>query len=61
MFSRMQDAQHHIATSCMANLDKMGMQCPECGSMLSRLDLAQRHWRGHENRSCEAPERALRA
>jgi len=60
-FSRVQDAERHIATSCTANPDKMGVECPECGSVLSRLDAAQRHWRGHENPSCEPPEWALRA
>ena len=60
-FSRVQDAQRHIATSCAASPEKAGVECPECGSVLSRLDAAQRHWRGHENPGCEAPEWALRA
>ncbi|KAI0299491.1 hypothetical protein BC826DRAFT_34644 [Russula brevipes] len=60
-FSRMQDAQRHMDTSCMQNPEKQGVQCPECGAVLSRLDAAQRHWRGHENPSCEAPEWANRA
>jgi uncharacterized Zn-finger protein len=60
-FSRVQDAQRHIATSCAASPDKAGVECPECGSVLSRLDAAQRHWRGHENPGCEAPEWALHA
>lgn len=58
-FSRVQDAQRHVATSCAASPDKSGIECPECGSVLSRLDAAQRHWRGHENPSCEAPDWAL--
>lgn len=58
-FTRMQDAQRHSATSCAANPDKAGVECPACGSVLSRLDAAQRHWRGHENPECEAPEWAL--
>ena len=59
-FSRVQDAERHIATSCAASPDKAGVECPECGSVLSRVDAAQRHWRGHENPGCEAPEWALR-
>jgi len=32
------------------------VDCPECGAILSRLDAAQRHWRGHENPTCPTPE-----
>ncbi|KAI9507244.1 hypothetical protein F5148DRAFT_142965 [Russula earlei] len=53
-FSRIQDAQRHIATSCNASPKKMGVECPKCGSVLSRLDAAQRHWR--QNRACAPPE-----
>lgn len=60
-FSRMQDAQRHMATTCTANPDKTGVECPECHSVLSRLDAAQRHWRGHENPTCEPPAWAQRA
>ncbi|KAH9978384.1 hypothetical protein BJV74DRAFT_859541, partial [Russula compacta] len=59
-FARIQDAQRHMATSCSANPDKMGVECPECHSVLSRLDAAQRHWRGHENPTCETPAWAQR-
>ncbi|KAI9451120.1 hypothetical protein BJY52DRAFT_1299435 [Lactarius psammicola] len=54
-FSRAQDAQRHAATTCDASPEKAGVQCPECGNVLSRLDAAQRHWRGHENPQCETP------
>jgi len=60
-FSRVQDAQRHITTSCAVSPEKTGVECPECGSVLSRLDAAQRHWRGHESPTCEPPEWALRA
>jgi endogenous inhibitor of DNA gyrase (YacG/DUF329 family) len=60
-FSRVQDAQRHVTTSCAVSPEKTGVECPECGSVLSRLDAAQRHWRGHENPMCEPPEWALRA
>src|SRR6266702_1289359 len=43
-FSRARDAQRHTATTCDANPEKAGVQCPECGKVLSRLDAAQRHW-----------------
>ncbi|KAH8986087.1 hypothetical protein EDB86DRAFT_2956729 [Lactarius hatsudake] len=55
-FSRAQDAQRHAVASCMENPNREGVRCPECGEVLSRLDSAQRHWRGHENPECEAPE-----
>ncbi|KAH9046678.1 hypothetical protein EDB84DRAFT_1575702 [Lactarius hengduanensis] len=55
-FSRAQDAQRHAVASCAENPGKAGVRCPECGEVLSRLDSAQRHWRGHENPQCEAPE-----
>lgn len=61
-FSRVQDAQRHVATSCAASPDRTGIECPACDSVLSRLDAAQRHWRGkHENSTCEPPEWALHA
>ncbi|KAH9073554.1 hypothetical protein EDB83DRAFT_2672875 [Lactarius deliciosus] len=55
-FSRAQDAQRHAVASCAENPDREGVRCPECGEVLSRQDSAQRHWRGHENPQCEAPE-----
>ncbi|KAH8986700.1 hypothetical protein EDB92DRAFT_1230348 [Lactarius akahatsu] len=55
-FSRAQDAQRHAVASCAENPDKAGVRCPECGEVLSRLDSAQRHWRGHENPQCETPK-----
>jgi Zinc finger, C2H2 type len=54
-FSRVQDAQRHMTTSCAASEEKMGVECPECNAVLSRLDAAQRHWRGHENPTCPPP------
>lgn len=60
-FSRVQDAQRHVSTSCAASPEKEGVECPECGKVLSRLDAVKRHWRGHENPTCEPPEWALRA
>lgn len=55
-FSRLQDQQRHSSTSCDASPNRATVDCPECGQILSRLDAAQRHWRGHENPSCEPPE-----
>jgi hypothetical protein len=55
-FSRLQDQQRHSTTSCDASPHRETVSCPECGAILSRLDAAQRHWRGHENPSCEPPE-----
>lgn len=55
-FSRVQDMQRHTSASCEASPDKTGVQCPECCQVLSRLDAAQRHWRGHENPTCPPPE-----
>lgn len=55
-FSRLQDQQRHSSTSCNASPNRATVVCPECGSVLSRLDAAQRHWRGHENPSCAPPE-----
>jgi hypothetical protein len=55
-FTRMQDAQRHAERSCRDNPSRTGVLCPECGEVLSRLDSAQRHWRGHENPQCEPPE-----
>lgn len=61
-FTRVQDADRHIATSCSASPEKKGVECPECGAVLSRNDAAMRHWRGaHENSTCEPPEWARRA
>jgi len=60
-FSRIQDAQRHIATSCNASPKKTGVVCPECSQVLSRTDAAQRHWRQHENPTCATPEWAMRA
>jgi hypothetical protein len=54
-FSRVQDAQRHITTSCAASPEKAGVECPECNAVLSRLDAAQRHWRGHENPTSPRP------
>ncbi|KAI0298139.1 hypothetical protein B0F90DRAFT_1735309 [Multifurca ochricompacta] len=59
-FSRPQDAQRHMATSCAASPEKAGVECPECDAVLSRLDAAQRHWRSHENPTCEPPSWAHR-
>ena len=55
-FTRPQDALRHAARSCADNPQKSGVRCPECGEVLSRLDSAQRHWRGHDSPRCEAPE-----
>ena len=55
-FSRLQDQQRHSTTSCDASPIRSTVECPECKAILSRLDAAQRHWRGHENPSCPAPE-----
>ena len=55
-FSRMQDQHRHTTTSCNASPNRSTVDCPECGAILSRLDAAQRHWRGHENPSCETPD-----
>jgi uncharacterized Zn-finger protein len=60
-FSRPQDAQRHIATSCNASPNKMGVVCPECHQVLSRTDAAKRHWRQHENPTCAPPEWVMRA
>ncbi|KAI0265611.1 hypothetical protein BC834DRAFT_969992 [Gloeopeniophorella convolvens] len=56
-FTRLQDAYRHAQMSCKDNPAKEGgIECPECGSVLSRLDAAQRHWRGHENPRAPVPE-----
>ena len=55
-FTRLQDQQRHITTSCNASPEKKTVPCPECGSILSRVDAAQRHWRSHANPKCETPE-----
>lgn len=55
-FSRLQDQQRHSTTACDASPHRSTVDCPECGSILSRLDAAQRHWRGHENPTCPTPE-----
>ena len=54
-FTRLQDQQRHIMTSCNASPHKSTVDCPECGAILSRMDAAQRHWRNHENPTCETP------
>lgn len=55
-FSRLQDQHRHSTTSCSASPLRSTVVCPECGSILSRLDAAQRHWRGHENPTCPTPD-----
>ena len=55
-FSRKQDRDRHTTTSCNASPRRETVECPECGSILSRLDAAQRHWRQHENPKCPTPE-----
>jgi len=55
-FSRLQDQQRHSVSACDASPTRATVVCPECRSVLSRLDAAQRHWRGHENPTCAAPD-----
>jgi hypothetical protein len=55
-FSRLQDQHRHTTTSCNASPLRSTVDCPECGSILSRLDAAQRHWRQHENPTCPTPD-----
>jgi C2H2 type zinc finger protein len=55
-FSRSQDLERHIRTSCTSSNQRATVVCPECHSVLSRMDAAQRHWRAHQNPTCPPPD-----